>query len=241
VVGRNLPGRKLPLRNSNPWAVVVVALMLLILPAVTAFAAKARKADDSNSPKTTLTTDTDSNSNGSNDPKKAIVVALDTSDKPCGPAATDQTTVPTQTAVPAQPVPAPSPAAITTENWMLARTKLVCDMATHFLGTPYRWGGTTPTAFDCSGFVQYVYAKLGVKLPRTAHEQYKVGEKVQPGNLKPGDLIFFDMMKGYVSHVGMYLGDNMFIHASTPRTGVRIDCLDSPIFKRHFVGARRYA
>jgi cell wall-associated NlpC family hydrolase len=114
----------------------------------------------------------------------------------------------------------------------------VCGLATGFLGTPYRWGGTTPKAFDCSGFVRYVYAELGVKLPRTARQQIKVGQKVSGAMLQAGDLIFFDMMKGYVSHVGMYLGNGKFIHASTPRTGVRIDPLSK--YSKHLVGARRY-
>lgn len=117
----------------------------------------------------------------------------------------------------------------------------VCDLATQFLGTPYRWGGSTPNAFDCSGFVRYCYARLGVSLPRTARQQYKTGLKVAGSALKAGDLIFFDMMKGYVSHVGMYLGDGRFIHASNPRSGVRIDSIDSPSYKKHIVGARRYA
>ncbi len=114
----------------------------------------------------------------------------------------------------------------------------VCDLAESFLGTPYRWGGTTPKAFDCSGFTRYVYAKLGVKLPRTARQQIKVGRKVSGAMLQAGDLVFFDMMKGYVSHVGMYLGNGEFIHACTPRTGVRIDPLSK--YGRHLVGARRY-
>lgn len=116
----------------------------------------------------------------------------------------------------------------------------VCDLAISFLGTPYRWGGTTPRAFDCSGFVRYVYGKLGIKLPRTARQQIKVGRKVSGALLRAGDLIFFDMMKGYVSHVGMYLGNGLFIHASTPRTGVRIDSLFEPKYGRRLVGARRY-
>ncbi len=115
-----------------------------------------------------------------------------------------------------------------------------CRMAKGFLGTPYRWGGTTPKAFDCSGFVRYVYGKLGVKLPRTARQQIQTGQKVTMASLQAGDLLFFNMAKGYVSHVGMYLGGGMFIHASNPRSGVRIDSIASPSYKKHVVGARRY-
>lgn len=114
----------------------------------------------------------------------------------------------------------------------------LCSMATGYLGTPYRWGGVTPKAFDCSGFVLYLYSKCGVKLPRTARQQFKTGAKIAGAALKAGDLVFFDMMKGYVSHVGMYLGGGKFIHASTPRSGVRIDRLAK--YSKHIVGARRY-
>lgn len=114
----------------------------------------------------------------------------------------------------------------------------LCDLSKTYLGTPYRWGGTTPKAFDCSGFVRYVYSQLGISLPRTARQQYKTGTKIAGNSLKAGDLVFFDIMKGYVSHVGMYLGNGTFIHASTPRTGVRIDALQK--YAKHIVGARRY-
>lgn len=116
----------------------------------------------------------------------------------------------------------------------------LCDLARNYLGTPYKWGGTTPRAFDCSGFTRYVYARLGVRLPRTAREQYRAGDPVKCGTWEGGDLLFFDMNKGYVSHVGMYLGSFAFIHASTPATGVRIDSLKKRTYKKHYVGARRY-
>jgi len=159
--------------------------------------------------------------------------------EPAAPTSSDQSTTElTVTLEPNAPEPDPTPAVA---DIMPRIAGGVCDLASQFLGTPYRWGGTTPNAFDCSGFVRYCYAKLGVWLPRTARQQYKTGLKVAGSALKAGDLIFFDMMKGYVSHVGMYLGDRRFIHASNPRTGVRIDRIDSPKYRKHIVGARRYA
>lgn len=126
------------------------------------------------------------------------------------------------------------------ENIMPRIANAVVDLATQFLGTPYKWGGTTPKAFDCSGFVRYCYNKMGVKLPRTARQQFKTGVKVAGKALRAGDLVFFDMMKGYVSHVGMYLGGGKFIHAANPRRGVRIDRMSSPTYAKRLVGARRY-
>ncbi|MCE5198799.1 C40 family peptidase, partial [bacterium] len=114
------------------------------------------------------------------------------------------------------------------------------DIAISFIGTPYRWGGTTPQAFDCSGFTRYVYKKIGVNLPRTARQQYRKGEPVKKGQWETGDLVFFDMRKGYVSHVGLYLSAKTFIHASTPATGVKLDNLSEPVYRKHYVGARRY-
>ena len=119
-------------------------------------------------------------------------------------------------------------------------TSKVRSIATGLLGTPYRWGGTTPKAFDCSGFTQYCYRKVGVSIPRTARQQYRAGDEVKSGTWEVGDLVFFDMSKGYVSHVGMYLSQLSFIHASTPTTGVRIDSLKTRTYKKNYVGARRY-
>jgi len=111
--------------------------------------------------------------------------------------------------------------------------------ARRHMGTPYRWGGETTRGFDCSGFVRYVFRHSeGIELPRTSREQAKFGAPVKRNELRPGDIISFATGGGgRVSHVGVYIGDNKFIHSSSSR-GVRIDALTGYYAKR-FVNARR--
>jgi cell wall-associated NlpC family hydrolase len=89
----------------------------------------------------------------------------------------------------------------------------VVGIAEQYLGTPYVWGGASPSGFDCSGFTMYVYAQVGVSLPHNAAAQYGYGSRVSRGSLAPGDLVFFDGL----GHVGIYVGGNTFIHS--PHTG----------------------
>jgi cell wall-associated NlpC family hydrolase len=115
--------------------------------------------------------------------------------------------------------------------------------ARRYLGTPYRWGGSSPsTGFDCSGLVQWAYAKAGIHLPRTTEEQILAsgGRKVDRDHLLPGDLVFFRDASGDVHHVGMSLGGKRFIEA--PHTGddVRISRLDDPYYAQQFAGGRRW-
>ena len=111
----------------------------------------------------------------------------------------------------------------------------VVTYAKAFLGCKYVYGGTTPSGFDCSGFTQYVYKHFGVNLNRTAAAQYSNGTSVQ--NLQVGDLVMFG--KSGISHVGIYIGGNSFIHAANPSKGVRIDSLSTGYYKTNYVGARR--
>ncbi len=107
-----------------------------------------------------------------------------------------------------------------------------------YMGVPYVWGGEDPSGFDCSGYIQYVYGKHGISLPRTADIQFNVGKVVKRGAEKPGDLVFFETYCPGPSHVGVYLGRDYFIHASSSR-GVTVDRLSSDFFGQRYLGAKR--
>ena len=110
-----------------------------------------------------------------------------------------------------------------------------------YRGSRYVYGGMSSRGFDCSGFVKYLYAGLGIKLPRDSRSQYsQAGTFVSRASLQPGDLIFFSgTYRRGISHVGVYVGNDRFIHASTPRSGVRVDSLSSAFYSSHFAGAKR--
>jgi cell wall-associated NlpC family hydrolase len=115
-------------------------------------------------------------------------------------------------------------------------------LAKTMLGHPYVWGGTEPGGFDCSGLMYWIWLKhFGFQIPRVANDQSKVGAPVQRNDLQPGDLVFFADSSGYVTHVGMYIGNNMFLHAANPGAGVRIDSLSMGYFAQTYAGARRYS
>lgn len=110
-----------------------------------------------------------------------------------------------------------------------------------FEGSPYLWGGTDArTGFDCSGLTRTVYQLHGLDLPRSSAAQYEVGSAVDRADLRRGDLLFFDIRGGGVSHVGLYLGDGIFIHAPSRGKSIRQDRLDDAYFRTRYVGARSY-
>lgn len=133
---------------------------------------------------------------------------------------------------------------VTPSAWALkgeetsATAQEIIATAKKYIGVPYVWGGSTPSGFDCSGFVQYVFRAHGITLPRTSSEQYSVGSWVSKSKLQPGDLVFFNTSGKGVSHVGIYIGNHEFIHASTSK-GVVISSLDNVYWAARYYGARK--
>jgi gamma-D-glutamyl-L-lysine dipeptidyl-peptidase len=113
--------------------------------------------------------------------------------------------------------------------------------AERFVGIPYQWGGDNVVdGMDCSGFVRAVYNLCGINIPRTSREQFSTGEDVGREYLKDGDLVFFGGSEDSINHVGIYVGNNRFVHA--PRRGdeIKISSLEEAYFTKKFVGAKRY-
>jgi len=124
-----------------------------------------------------------------------------------------------------------------------SKSTKITSIAKKKLGRRYVWGATgTKNTFDCSGFTKYVYKKNGIDIPRTSINQSKYGKYIARKNLKKGDLIFFDTSKrrkGYVNHVGIYLGNGKFIHASSAKKKVVITSLNKRFYSQRYKGARR--
>ena len=139
------------------------------------------------------------------------------------------------------PPPAPPPAAIQKLENFSNRASELALRAMGMLGIRYKFGGTTPeSGMDCSGLVRYVFKEAwGAILPRTAEEISHMGEKIEPKDLQPGDLVFYNTLKRGFSHVGIYLGDNKFIHSPSAGGQVRIESMDMAYWKKRFNGARR--
>jgi cell wall-associated NlpC family hydrolase len=114
------------------------------------------------------------------------------------------------------------------------RGVIAARIAQSYLGVPYIWSGASPSGFDCSGLVSYVYGRLGVSIPHNAAQQFRFGTPVDRAELVPGDVVFFDHLR----HNGIYVGDGRFVHATTPG-GVKMARLEDDWFRKRWVGARR--
>ena len=140
-----------------------------------------------------------------------------------------------------EPIVVQSPSPVSFVDRASATAQDAIDQAMDLLGIPYRRGGSSPeSGFDCSGFVGHVFREgLGLILPRSSKEMSKSGEAISKDQLRPGDLVFFNTMRRAFSHVGIYLGDNQFVHA--PRSGgrVRVEDLRDGYWNKRFNGARR--
>lgn len=123
-----------------------------------------------------------------------------------------------------------------------ASKQTVITTAKKMLGVKYRYGGTSPNqGFDCSGLVQYSHKSAGITLPRTTGQQYRESKRVSRKNLKVGDLVFFKtVISRAVSHVGIYLGNNKFIHAPSSGKRVKINSMNEKYWLKHFTGAGRF-
>lgn len=122
---------------------------------------------------------------------------------------------------------------------ILERSKVssIISTAKSYIGVPYSFGGATPKAFDCSGYLQYVFGKNGISIPRLADDQYRLGLRTtSKSQLEPGDLVFFTTYEPGPSHCGIYLGDDQFIHASSH--GVRIDSLSNTYWQPRYIGGK---
>ncbi|MGE4274255.1 MAG: NlpC/P60 family protein [Desulfitobacterium sp.] len=114
------------------------------------------------------------------------------------------------------------------------------DRALSLQGTSYVFGGTSTSGFDCSGFTKYVYSGAGVSLPRTSYDQFSSGSAVSSDNLQSGDLVFFSTYAPGASHVGIYIGNGKFVHASNPGSGVKVSGISDSYYGPRYLGARRY-
>jgi len=115
----------------------------------------------------------------------------------------------------------------------------VVELAKKMIHFPYKFGGNGSFGLDCSSFVQKIYSLIGLDLPRSAREQFNTGEAVDKNNLSKGDIVFFRTYASFPSHVGIYIGENLFIHASSIAKKIVIDSLESPYYLKRFIGAKR--
>jgi cell wall-associated NlpC family hydrolase len=140
-----------------------------------------------------------------------------------------------------EPQPLPKSFASTVSTAVVDKTETLINNAMQLIGVRYRWGGNTPqSGLDCSGFVRYVFNDtFGFLLPRKSSQMSKVGLQIRKDELQPGDLVFFNTMRHAFSHVGIYLGDNKFIHAPSKGKSIRVDDMTKVYWEKRYNGARR--
>jgi len=139
---------------------------------------------------------------------------------------------------PEAPRPADSVPPSETAAQTPSRTQMMIDSATSMIGQPYRFGGSQPGGFDCSGLVFYAAANAGIQLPRTAAEQLESGSNVERAQLQPGDLVFMHL-SGKELHVAIALDRQLFVHAPSSGGRVRVDSLLAPPYANGFIAAKR--
>jgi cell wall-associated NlpC family hydrolase len=140
-----------------------------------------------------------------------------------------------------EPQPLPKSFTSTVSTAVVDKTETLINNAMQLIGVRYRWGGNTPqSGLDCSGFVRYVFNDtFGFLLPRKSAQMSKVGLQIPKDELQPGDLVFFNTMRHAFSHVGIYLGDNKFIHAPSKGKSIRVDDMTKVYWEKRYNGARR--
>jgi hypothetical protein len=140
---------------------------------------------------------------------------------------------PVHAEAPPAPPGARPPTVLPADAYSLTGTALALQ------GVPYVNGGSTPTGFDCSGFVQWVYARHGIGLPREVRDQFRVGSRVGDDEIAPGDLLFFSTVSRGPSHVAIAIGGDQFVHAPSSRGVVRVERLTAPYWQGRYLGAHR--
>lgn len=120
----------------------------------------------------------------------------------------------------------------------VSASESLSDKVNEYIGVPYKWGGTTKSGMDCSGFILAVVDHFNINLPRVSRDQAKAGILVSRNDLRPGDLVFFNTFGTGISHAGIYVGNGNFAHSSSSK-GVRISPMDQGYFKDKYVTARR--
>ena len=143
--------------------------------------------------------------------------------------------VPPPPVAPPPTAPNPAPAAAASAPFITAVLATAMDLR----GIPYRYGGSDPSGFDCSGFVQWVFAQHGTKLPREVKDQFNAGALVDRDEVRAGDLVFFQTVARGASHVGIALGNGQFVHAPSSTGVVRVEKLTSTYWDARWYGARR--